>query len=441
MVGLLTCMMLAFVAFPGAAKASLIRVLVLESSNCRIRGEDAHPLLVAGIDNSVQTISALNLYLDEGNYQIAFDGLSNELITLPNDGSQIIIKSTDPRGIWIGKRRYKGELRIHLLPNNLKIVNYVDLENYLSSVVGSEMPESWPMAALQAQAIASRTYAIQQIGKNPIYDILSNQNSQVYLGIESETDSTIRAVKTTKSLVITYQGDLINAVFHSSSGGRTEDSGNVWKYQLPYLVSVADYDQHNPMYEWGISFDNLQLKNAFPEIGGLYSIEVLSKSNAGRVLNARFYGPNGSIDLLGREIRERLKLRSTLIDLDVLASSSLERELINGQEHNNINLRESWSLDSLYAELDSNQVPSYSFAPGPLPELQLDNSAVRGYQSPQPLPPIPTNFVLEVNGQGSGHGVGMSQWGAYGLAMEGADYREIIHHYYKNVQITQNSFL
>ena len=75
------------------------------------------------------------------------------------------IRSRDSRGIWLGKRRYRGELRVYVRDGQLKVVNHLGLEKYLVSVVGSEMPKSWPMDALKAQAIAARTYALQQQGK------------------------------------------------------------------------------------------------------------------------------------------------------------------------------------------------------------------------------------------------------------------------------------
>ena len=96
------------------------------------------------------------------------------------------------------------------------------------------MPAKWPLEALKAQAIASRTYALKQKG-NPLYDIDSTQSNQVYNGLESKTYKTSRAVRSTRSLVLTYKNKLISALFHSSSGGMTENSQDVWKNEYPYL--------------------------------------------------------------------------------------------------------------------------------------------------------------------------------------------------------------
>ena len=90
----------------------------------------------------------------------------------------------------------------------MQIINYLKLEKYLKSVVGSEMPKEFPLAALQAQAIAARTYALKLLGKNEVFDIHSTQASQVYLGLEAETAKINRAVRSTSSLALFYENKL-----------------------------------------------------------------------------------------------------------------------------------------------------------------------------------------------------------------------------------------
>ena len=167
----------------------------------------------------------------------------------------------------------------------LQVVNQLGIETYLASVVGSEMPHQWPLAALQAQAVAARTYALKQRGGGRGWDVKATVASQMYRGVESETDSTREAVRSTSSLVLVHGGRLIDAVFHSSSGGATEASGMVWRQQLPYLVSVPDHDQHSPVHRWqGERFDAETLRQRLPETGGLDSVDVLSRSGSGRVV-------------------------------------------------------------------------------------------------------------------------------------------------------------
>jgi len=329
------------------------------------------------------------------------------------------------------------------------VVNHLGVEKYLASVVGSEMPKSWPMAALRAQAVAARTYALQQVGKKDFYDVNSTEKSQVYLGIESETQSTRKAVDTTRSLVLTFKGRLINSVFHSSSGGKTEGSGAVWKKQLPYLVSVPDYDQHSPSFKWKRQFDPDQLKAIFHETGGVDRFEIISTSTTGRILTARIDGPRGDIGLTGKELRFRLGLKSTLARFEMVPYQptlnnrvatispllSSQRESLPHPTHSPSNFRRYWFFKDPGPDLSHDLLTS----PPPLfPPLSPLPSLFALGVSP-PLPPISKKLILLVEGSGSGHGVGMSQWGANGLAQKGADFRRILTYYYKGVEIRRFS--
>ena len=170
-------------------------------------------------------------------------------------------------------------------------INQLPLETYLASVVGSEMPATWPLAALQAQAVAARTYALSQLKPTAAYDLKSTVASQAYRGLAAETDSTRAAVATTEGRVLMQNGKLILAVFHSSSGGSTEDSGQVWSRQLPYLVSVPDFDRDSPVSRWNLRLEPEQLRRVFRETGGVRRIDVLSSTSTGRVKRARVIGP------------------------------------------------------------------------------------------------------------------------------------------------------
>tara|TARA_Y100001968_G_C19454366_1_gene771501 strand:- start:25322 stop:26467 length:1146 start_codon:yes stop_codon:yes gene_type:complete len=350
-----------------ALQEPLMRVLVDNSPSFRFRADGDLPLLV-NFGSKHKRLSALNLKFNNDQILWSINNDFERWNQLPKH-RHVSIQSSDPRGIWLGERRYRGELRVSLSDQNLSVVNHLGIERYLMSVVGSEMPKAWPIAALKAQAVAARTYALKRIGKQGRFDINSTESTQVYLGIEAETKSTRKAVNSTRSLVLRHHGELISAVFHSSSGGQTESSGAVWKYQLPYLVGVKDYDQHSPKYKWKLRFEQWELKKSFPEIGGLHSIQVLRRSKTGRILNSKIYGPYGSLNMTGVELRNRLNLKSTLAEF---------------------------------------KFSSYS--------------------------PDKGTFLLVI-GQGAGHGVGMSQWGAYGLAKKGANFRQILHHFYRGVDI------
>ncbi len=375
-----------------AAKEPVIRVLIGEENKARFRADGSKSIFIQGISSKQRSIKSINIVYVDGTAIYSINNNLNSWFELP-ENFNLIIKNNDDRGIWYKNRRYAGELRVLLNDKKLQIINYLKLEKYLKSVVGSEMPKEFPLAALQAQAIAARTYVLKLLGKNEFFDIHSTQASQVYLGLEAETAKINRAVRSTSSLALFYENKLIEAVFHSSSGGRTENSGQVWKYQLPYLRSVVDYDQNSTKYRWSKKISSSELDKIFSDIGGLNSIQIKKKSNSDRVLVIKLYGPNGTKNISGKNLRENLKLLSNKFDVNLKFNhSDLENKLNSG------------------------------------------NKAV-GNSAYETLPPIPTDYFLLVKGYGAGHGVGMSQWGAKAMAERGAHFRKILRHYYTGVQI------
>ncbi|MCX5958515.1 MAG: SpoIID/LytB domain-containing protein [Cyanobacteria bacterium] len=348
--------------------------------------------------------------------------------------------------VGLGRRRYRGLVRVLPDGDRLQAVNLLGLEHYLASVVGSEMPASWPAEALRAQAVAARTYALAQLKPEAPFDLRSTVASQVYRGTEAETDSTRSAVAATRSLVLSHGGSLIDAVFHSSSGGSTENSGELWTRQLPYLVSVPDQDKLSPWHQWSVRFEPDQLRRAFQETAGASRIEVLAASSTGRVRRARVIGPAGSLDLSGSELRQRLGLRSTLVQF------RFEPPLAPGPAGGITTATAEANAAASALSRGGNRAatgPSTAglSAGGPLPPPPLPGADGQGDRSTaaaldptitgqlrqEPLPaPLP---ALEVVGRGFGHGVGMSQWGAYGLALQGVSYVQILRHYYRGAQL------
>ena len=291
-----------------------MKVLLSESSSIALRADGNQRLQVRGLPGGDQSLQRLRLQVRGTRLEAVLDGRA---VSLPL-GELLTVQNDDPRGIWLGQRRYRGELRLSGRGGQLRAVNALGIETYLMSVVGSEMPHQWPLAALQAQAVAARTYALQQRSRGGGWDLKATVSSQVYLGVESETPSTRKAVASTRSLVLVHGGRLIDAVFHSSSGGVTEASGMVWRRQHPYLVSVPDHDQHSPVHRWEQWFDSAGLRQRLPETGGLQDVEVLSRSASGRVREARLRGPRGSLVLSGGELRKRLGLKSTLVNFEMV---------------------------------------------------------------------------------------------------------------------------
>ncbi len=225
--------------------------------------------------------------------------------------------------VWIGDRWYRGRVLVTLEGGKLTAINYVDLEKYLYSVVGSEMPTSWPQAALQSQAIAARSYALYKRARsrNPLYEVDATTTYQAYKGLAQESPSTINAVDSTKSQVVTYNGQVIEAIFHSSSGGHTENAGEVWSSDVPYLRGVEDYDQNAPVYSWEQTFSLSDFSNKVSTVGTVRSIGTPRLTTRGRVNSISITGDRGTQTLKGSDIRTALQLRSTRFTLRLDANA------------------------------------------------------------------------------------------------------------------------
>jgi stage II sporulation protein D len=261
-------------------------------------------------------------------------------------------------------------------------------------------------------------------------------------------------VAATRGQVLLFDGGLLDAVFHSSSGGAsTENSGEIWNQQLPYLVSVPDLDDLSPVQNWQQTLSPELLRKAFGEIGGALRIEVLTTSASGRIRQARVTGPAGTLLVSGTQLRSRLGLRSTLVRFESLTLDPAAQP--------------TWTMLPSSLKLAPNNMISGSKIPGnaipgntALGYAALDNAALGNTISgnmitgnnnsaslvsmlpPPPLLPAIEPEPLQLTpptllaiGRGFGHGVGMSQWGAYGLARRGEDYQRILLHYYRGSEL------
>jgi stage II sporulation protein D len=255
----------------------------------------------------------------------------------------------------------------------LAVVNEVPLESYLAGTLGREMYGSWSAAALRAQAVASRTYALERIRarRDEPWHLRADTRSQVYGGVAAESASVTQAVEATNGEVLTHRGRPILAVFHSSSGGRTASAKEVWGEAREYLVSIAvDDEWESPDTYWRATVSGTTLGRAVAaagrDVGVIQRAEVIERTGSGRVARVRLRGERGQLTRSGRDLRSALgegTLRSTLFEI-----------------------------------------------------RELDGSFV---------------FV----GSGRGHGVGMSQWGARAMAQRGIDYREILETFYPGASL------
>ncbi|MDZ7963047.1 MAG: SpoIID/LytB domain-containing protein [Aulosira sp. DedQUE10] len=226
------------------------------------------------------------------------------------------IEPTGKGFVYIGDRWYRGRTLVVATEKGVSAVNWVDMEEYLYSVIGGEMDAQWPQEALKAQAIAARTYALyereKQRNRNPIYDLGDTPDRwQIYKGVSSESPTTYAAVDGTAGQVLTYQNQIILSVFHACSGGHTENVEDVWSSKEPYLRAVQDYDQNISECNWVKTFSPAEISSRISGIGNVKDVipEVFSPFQSVKVL--KIIGDRGTKVLQGENVRTALRLKST----------------------------------------------------------------------------------------------------------------------------------
>lgn len=163
----------------------------------------------------------------------------------------VTIRAAKGAFLSYGGKEFRGDLRVDSVGGRVQLVNVVGLEAYLLGVVPGEMPKEWPPAALEAQAVAARTYAVGNIVRGRPFDLYSDWRSQVYYGVDSEAPGPTRAVRETRGQILTYDGAPAQTLYFSSSGGRTISSLDAFGLDLPYLVAVDDpWDAVSPNHAW-----------------------------------------------------------------------------------------------------------------------------------------------------------------------------------------------
>jgi len=182
------------------------------------------------------------------------------------------------------------------------------------------MPKEWPAAALQAQAVAARSYALASLVKNRDFDLYADPRSQMYYGVAAESPATTAAVNATKGEILTYGGKVATTFYYSSSGGRTASSEDVFGLVLPYLQSRPDpWDAGSPYHRWEPrSYTATTLAAAFGLSAPVVDVVVVPTAS-GRPASVTLIKKTGERILLkAADVRARLGLRSTAFKLGVL---------------------------------------------------------------------------------------------------------------------------
>ncbi len=209
-------------------------------------------------------------------------------------------------------------------------VHQIPLETYVRGVVAAEMPASWPLAALEAQTVASRTYALTDHAGGSRFDVYADTRSQVYRGVAVETPQTDAAVAATAGQIVTYEGRPAITYFFASSGGMTEDVENAFPGAAPepWLRGVADQFEGGPLHRWRLT---MSFATAAARLRGLVQgtfrgIEVTRRGVSPRIISAEILGSAGATAIGGGELAARLGLYATWASFGVRSASGVRPE-------------------------------------------------------------------------------------------------------------------
>jgi SpoIID/LytB domain protein len=241
--------------------------------------------------------------------KIAGRTLTAPLTFLPGKGASLTLQ-----------RAYRGRIQLDVVDGRLRAVNIVGLEQYLYGVVPSEMPSAWSAQALDAQAVASRSYALATRKVGAPYDAYSDTRSQAYLGVSAESSAATAAVNATKGQVLSYGGKVATTFFYSTSGGETESSLDWTGTALPYLISVPDpYDTISPYHNWGPVPVTAQTIGKALKLSGPITDATTTANAAGRVGKLTLMTPLAPMTVTAAKLRSAIGLRSTWFTVGVMS--------------------------------------------------------------------------------------------------------------------------
>lgn len=288
--------------FPSLALDVSVRVLVYKGKEFIISGKILSLYIRSDKIQETKNLCMVTVKLDTASMVLdIIDDFQNTKKLEIDSRSVLEIRGSD---ISINGTIYRGGFRIINRNNNILVINIIPLEEYLYSVVPSEVPYYWHQEALKAQAVLARTYTLKSImnsvGKD--YDLENTENSQVYKGKSAEYSSTTGAVNSTKGEVIYYENSIANVYFHSTCGGHTGSPKDVWNILVPpYLSGVeCQYCKNSPWSEW----ERRIKKEQWNELIKDDNIE-LEINSSGRLSRLNGIG--------GTKIRNIFKLPSTFI--------------------------------------------------------------------------------------------------------------------------------
>lgn len=295
----------------------------------------------------------------------------------------LYVPPTPGSRVQIGRKTYRGGVLLRVKGNQVQGINVVNVEDYLRGVVPAEMPALWPEAALEAQAVVARTYVSRRVNPAQPYDICATTNCQMYPGVAGEHERTNSAIDATLGEVLTFGGELADTYFSANSGGYTASAAEVWGKNLPYLIAKPDPQSvaaSGDRGRWQLNVSQSRVQSAANSyrlnVGTVRRVAFTRVSTSGRVEEVTVTGSNRTARLSGANAGGFVR--------DLGASSSRAR---------------------------------------------IEGGGTVSASQP-----------LRVSGQGSGHGVGLSQYGALGFAREGKGHRDVLGFYYPGTAVQALSY-
>lgn len=331
----------------------------------------------------------------------------------------------------LNQRSYKGYLRALADNGKILIVNYVDLEQFLASVLPAKTMVVWPDEGIKAQAIAARSYALynKRLNRGKQYDLTANDQELPYEG----TGPRIEKAGITKLIMATRgqyladaQGLPVEAVTTSSSGGLTEAASGAWGREISYLKSVADYDSDSPDYQWEYRATPALLEGQLAQrgytVGKLNSVRLSpldtpdeDRTATGRVRYLILSGSAGTVKISGAELAEIIGLKSTLFDLE---TGTPPPETLK------VPIEDRYGFEVGSKDIDIKVKED---------ERPVWNRLLRSYHM---LSGGKEEKII-FHGKGRGTGLGLSAWGARGMVVnnEKTTYAQILEHYYPGTRL------
>lgn len=340
----------------------------------------------------------------------------------------------------VENRKYNGSFYLDTV--NKALINNVCLEEYIYSVVSSEMGSSFEMDALKSQAVAARSYAISNLKKyiKHGYNLTNDIYSQVYLGVNNVNDKIRKAVDETKGLVAFFNGEVINATYSSSNGGVIASSEEVWGNKYPYLVVKSDpYSTNTPNVDWKVEVtrDNLDEILAQKTNKRNFTGLKLQKNGLGRVNNVIVSYNDGDVKLSANKFRLLFgssKFRSTLFDVNKKVES-IDAKPMHVKEKTIVVASTPGPNEGVVFDIvkltdeELNKISKVQNL-----GISVPNSAEAGGQNIiETAVDFSEKYVFY--GKGFGHSVGLSQFGANEMAKQGFKYLDILNFYYPGIEV------